>query len=93
MNDQNRTGYAVHDRMGEFEFWFYVAVLPLYGLAFVTLRSACLRNADRLLKRLPEDPTAPIDPFGESPTEGFETSVGVPHLTPPVSPPVVEQAR
>jgi hypothetical protein len=83
---------VLHNRMGEFEFWFYVAVLPLYGVALVSLRSACLRHADRLLKRLPEDPTAPIDPLSANTPDGFENPLSVPQPTYSISPPVVGQA-
>ncbi len=43
-------------------FALLLGMLPLYGLALMFVRSTCLRHADVLLQRLPEDPEAAISP-------------------------------
>lgn len=43
-------------------FVIQLGMLPLYGLVLFYVRHACLRDADDLLQRLPEDPDAAIDP-------------------------------
>ncbi|MCA9075097.1 MAG: ABC transporter permease subunit [Planctomycetaceae bacterium] len=49
-------------------FAIQLAILPFYGLALYLIRRECLRSADELLQRLPEDPDAAIDPFQVSGT-------------------------
>lgn len=68
---------ALYGRIDSFRFWLRLGALPLYGLALVMIRDACLRNADRLLKRLPEDPDAPIDPMADEGFERLESGAGL----------------
>ncbi|MBX3437767.1 MAG: hypothetical protein KF861_09770 [Planctomycetaceae bacterium] len=68
---------SMYQRMNELRFWLLIGPLPLYGMMFLLIRQNCLRNADRLLRRVPEDPTAPIDPFNDTSVQS--TNVGSAH--------------
>ncbi len=53
---------TLHNPVGELQFWVLLGMLPVYGLALMWVRGTCLRHADRLLNRVPDDVDAPIDP-------------------------------